>query len=141
MTHDDLVYTAALIDGEGSVLLTRHHTTEYRSPAVVIPSTTHCFMAYLKRTFGGTVSTKRVYKKGHSKSWSWAVGHDRAINLLRSVLPYLKHPEKIRRARLIISQYKAVTVRNGRYTKKQLARKIKFERLFLNRSTRTHVND
>ena|ERR1700678_2533133 len=140
MTHDDLVYTAALIDGEGSVLLTHCRPTERRSPAVTIPSTTKCFMSYLKKTFGGVVSSKRPSKKHHSKSWNWSVKHDAAIDLLRRVLPYLKHPEKIRRARLIVKHYKSVTVRNGRYTSKQAQRKDKFEQLFLSCSTRTHVN-
>jgi hypothetical protein len=140
MKRDDLIYTAALIDGEGSVLLQHSRASERRSPAVTVPSTTWCFMVYLKKTFGGAVSSKRTYKKNHSKSWNWSVRYNGAIDLLRRVLPYLKHPEKKRRARLIVEHFKAVTPRNGRYTKIQAKRKAEFERAFLSRSTRTHVN-
>ena len=136
-----MVYTAALIDGEGSVLLSHAKPAEHRSPVVTVPSTTWCFMTFLKSTFGGNISSKKRTKKHHSKSWNWSVRYNRAIDVLRRVLPYMKHPEKRRRARLIVEQFKLVTKRSGRYTVPEAKKKAKFERLFLSRSTRTHVND
>ena len=139
MTREDLIYTAALIDGEGSVLLSHNHNAEYRSPTVSVPSTTYCFMSFLRRTFGGSVSSKHPSKKGHSESWNWSVRYNAAIELLRRVLPYMKHPEKIRRAKLLVLHYKEVTNRGGHYTPELLRRKLKFERAFFCRSTKTHV--
>jgi hypothetical protein len=121
------------------VLLQHPRASEHRSPAVTIPSTTWCFMIFLKKAFGGVVSSKRPSKKHHSKSWNWSVRYNAAIDLLRRVLPYMKHPEKIRRAKLLVLHYKEVTNRGGHYTPELLRRKHKFERAFFCRSTKTHV--
>ena len=75
----------------------------------------------------------------HSKSWNWSVRYNAAIDLLKRVLPYMKHPEKIRRAKLLVLHYKEVTNRGGHYTTELLRRKHKFERAFFCRSTKTHV--
>jgi hypothetical protein len=129
MRRDDQIYTAGLVDGEGSVLLTHHHN-EHRHPAVTLPSTTYVFMTFLKRTFGGSISTKRPNKPQHSKSWTWAVNNNRALKVLQLLVPFMKDPKKLRRARFILKEYKACTSPNGKYTAQLLAKKKKFERKF-----------
>ena len=130
MRREELIYTAGLMDGEGSVLLTHHHNNEHRHPTVTIPSTTYIFMTFLKKTFGGCVSSKRPNKKHHSKSWVWCVVNNRAIAVLSLLLPYMKEPTKVGRARLILKNYKAVTSPNGKYTAQLLREKKRFEREF-----------
>ena len=130
MKHDDRVYIAALVDGEGSILLTKQGGSKYRSPTLTIPSCTHAFMSFLKETAGGNISDKITYKKGHSRSWVWAVRYNATLTLLRAILPYMKEPEKIRRAKLLLTTYKTVTSRNGKYTPKMLKDKKKFEKEF-----------
>ena len=137
INRDDIIYTAALVDGEGSVLLNRPRATENRYPAVTIPSTTYGFMTVLKRTFGGTVSRKRGLKK-HSKSWAWSIRGNAALELLKRIAIFMKEPEKVRRARLLILRYKTVTVPNGKYTPVQLKARRQFERQFFSRSKKTH---
>jgi len=130
MKRDDRIYTAALVDGEGSVTLTKHQGNEHRFPGLTVPSTTYVFMAFLKRTFGGHISTKKRYKKTYSKSWVWAVRTDRALRVLSAIVPFMKEPEKVRRINLLLKYYKKVTPRNGKYTAKLLKEKKKFESRF-----------
>ena len=130
MKLEDRIYTAALVDGEGSVLLTSARHNEHRHPVVVIPSTTYAFMRYLKSTFGGCISRKKKYKRHHKDSWNWSVTNDAALHLMSLLIRFMKEPKKRKRVLLLLSGYKKVTVRNGRYTPKQLRAKLQFERRF-----------
>lgn len=134
INRDDIIYTAALVDGEGSVLLNRSRASENRYPAVTIPSTTFGFMRFLKTTFGGTISRKRVVKKTHSKSWAWSLRGNEALELLKRIIPFMKEPEKVRRGKLLVLRYKAVTAPNGKYSRALLKARQQFERRFFGRS-------
>ena len=134
INRDDIIYTAALVDGEGSVLLNRYRASENRYPAVTIPSTTYGFMKFLKLTFGGTISRKRVFKKRHSKSWAWSMRGNAALELLKRLVIFMKEPEKVRRAKLLLKYYKSVTAPNGKYTPALLKARKQFERQFFSRS-------
>ncbi len=116
MTNDalDLAYAAGLMDGEGSVCLTRRHKNCHRSPAVTIPSCTPAILSWLWTRFGGCISGKRVYKEGHSSSGTWSLGSDDSLTFLNLVFPYMREPEKLRRTRMLLDEYKSVTPRNGR---------------------------
>jgi len=116
----------------------RRSVTEHRSPYVTVPSCTKELVDFLKATFGGQICQKRTYQERHSKSWVWAVGHDAALYFLASLLPYLREPEKVRRATLLVNGYKAVTPRNGKYSSERLAERHEFERSFFSRSKNTH---
>jgi hypothetical protein len=132
MTNDPLeyAYAAGLFDGEGTVGLVRRHRNCHRSPMVSITSCTPQLLFWLCNRFGGCISIKRRYKKGHSPSAVWALGSDDSLRFLNLVFPYMREPEKIRRARLLIEEYKSVAPRNGKYTPAILKRKKEFERRF-----------
>lgn len=129
------IYTAGLIDGEGTVGLVSNNHNQHRSPCVSVSSTTPELVKFLKETYGGSVSRHKTYQDHHKPSWSWKVTHDRALSFLEQVSPYLKEPEKIRRASLILSEYKSVTVRNGKYSPTALKVKEDFEYRFFHPST------
>jgi hypothetical protein len=141
MTKDtlDLSYAAGLFDGEGTVGLVRRHRNCYRSPMVSVPSCTPHLLSWLWTRFGGSISTKRCYKKGHSPSGVWALGSDASLKFLDLIFPYMREPEKIRRARMLIEEYKSVTSRNGKYTPATLERKRIFEKAFF-RNTRKKLS-
>ena len=130
MRKIDLSYTAGLFDGEGTVTLCRKSPKQNRSPRISIPSCTYSFMVYLKRTFGGCISTKRRYKSTNQPSWVWSLTYNAALNFLASILPYMKEPRKIKRTKLLLTRYRQVTQANGCYTPKELVRKRKFEEKF-----------
>lgn len=124
-------YLAGIIDGEGSICLTRHGKNEFARPRVSVASTTREMVDFLKITFGGHISTKRKKKKFyHKEAYIWAVSGNLALDLLKKVVDFLKEPRKRNRARYLLSRYKGVTVRNGKYNKFQLVRKKEFEKVF-----------
>lgn len=54
-------YTAGIIDGEGTITLTKiHSSNEFRYPVVSVSSTTYSFLEYLKLHFGGTITPIKV---------------------------------------------------------------------------------
>jgi hypothetical protein len=127
-TEVDRIYAAGLFDGEGTVGLSNY--VRFRYPTVSLASTTKGLIDFMKDTFGGTICSKRKYKKKHSPSWHWHLDWQRAIVFLTEIVPYMKEPEKVRRANLLIHGYTAVTPRNGRYTPEQVIAKRDFERRF-----------
>lgn len=127
-TATQLAYAAGLIDGEGTVTLTRMSRNQWRSPVVSVSSTTYELVNHLKTTFGGTlVRLAKPKAPHHRQAWHWQVSRDNAIALLAAVEPLMLEPEKKRRARLIVSRYKQVTPRNGRYTLEGALAKQDFE--------------
>src|SRR5579864_4492089 len=132
----DYAYTAGLIDGEGTVGLTTYGrpALRFRFPTVTVPNCTPELVRYLRSTFGGSVSNKRTYKKHHRPSYIWCLTRHRALKLLDNVLPYMKEPEKIRRAALLVNEYQVLTPRNGRYSSEMMQAKHDFERRFFTTS-------
>lgn len=123
-------YIAGIIDGEGSICLTQNSPNEHRSPAVTVASTTYEILEYLKNVVGGTISKKTKTEERYKQSWHWAIRGNKSIELLEQITPYLLVPEKKYRANLIITEYKAVTPRNGKYSKEMLEKKLDFEKRF-----------
>lgn len=125
-------YIAGIIDGEGSILLSRSRAKDhYRHPVVSVSSTTLGLLEFLKQHYGGHISSHKTYQDHHKKSWSWKIGYSSAIEILINILPYMLEPKKIYRAKLLIDVYPTVTKRNGKYTEEEMKRKLQFEEDFL----------
>ena len=136
----DVAYLAGLIDGEGTITLVRE--TKFRKPSVSIASTSFELVSWCKETVGaGTIASKRLYKSHHKKSYTWTVKFQTAVKVIEKVLPFLREPEKKRRALLIIENYDSITVRNGKYTQAQILKKEKFEKTFFKNSERFHASN
>jgi len=133
--EEDYAYAAGLIDGEGTITLSRDHAKRNRIPVISMTSTTPELILWIQEQFGGQVRHHRTYRAHHRDSMIWSIKYDCAIEALRHVRPYLKEPEKVRRADLILSTYKSVTVRNGKYTAEDVAMKQQFEHEFFHPST------
>ncbi|WP_346889393.1 hypothetical protein [Clostridium sp. UBA1056] len=134
MTEIEKAYIAGIIDGEGSIMLQRFHTNQYPAPCVSIASTTIELLTWLKDTIGyGVIIKKKNYNpEKHKLSYSFVIKHNNAIKLLEDIYPYLIIESKRNRAEMIITQYKSLTPRNGRYTEEQLAKKESFYEEFIN---------
>lgn len=128
-------YAAGLIDGEGSITLIKTKS-EFRAPAVEMSSTCRELLVFMKSRYGGDIVCHKTYRPHHRPSWSWKVRQDAALRLMVRVLPFLREPEKRRRALHLVTHYKAVTVRNGRYTEAQMAAKKAFEEAFFHPAER-----
>ena len=140
MKETTLAYAAGLVDGEGSIMLSHERAwSRFRLPTVSVASTTPELLHELLHNFGGAISNKRTFKKGHTPSQVWRVTHRHALKFLVDILPYLHVPEKVRRARLLVYKYALVTPRNGKYTSAMRKNKQSFERAFFSHSTKTRV--
>jgi hypothetical protein len=129
-------YAAGLIDGEGTITLSRNNRSdEYRAPVVSMTSTTRELVDVLQHRYGGSVRRHRTYKPQHADSYIWSVRHDRALEMVACIAPYLRVPTKIHRARLLLDVYKAVTPRNGKYSDDARKVKLAFEYSFFHPST------
>ena len=128
-------YVAGIIDGEGTITLSRQRANEFKCPVVSVSSTTIEFLEYLKLHYGGCISKQKIYKEHHKQSWSWKVERSACYKILNDIKPYLLCPEKKYRCELILNTYQLVTPRNGRYTKEMLALKENFEYQFFHPST------
>lgn len=129
------IYTAGFIDGEGTITLTtKRLNSKFRIPVVSASSTTRSILEFLQNNYGGHISKHKIYQEHHKQSWSWKINYNNAIFLLERIYPYLKEPEKRRRAKLIITDYKIVTPRNGKYTKSMEESKLQFEKEFFHPS-------
>lgn len=128
-----LIYMAGLMDGEGTIGIARADTKgRFRAPYISVTTTTPEIAEWLQSNFGGHVCKQKVYRDHHKPSWSWRLKNlDQLFNLLEGILPYMLEPDKIRRANLLLNEYKTVTVRNGKYTPEQMEKKLAFEANFL----------
>ena len=127
----DAAYIAGLIDGEGTVTLTRKHKNENRQLCVSKSSTEIELLEFVLSATGvGKITNKQASKSHHAHSYAYAVYNRQALSLLKQTLPYLKS-YKHDRAALILKDYLAVTPRNGKYTAEILTRKKVFEQSVL----------
>lgn len=128
-------YAAGLFDGEGTVTLSKKESSsKFRHPVLSMTSTTYELVVFMQRQFGGHISEHTKKSKKHSKAWSWKVSFKQAVDACKRLHPLLKEPEKVRRMKLIVENFEKVTVRNGRYTDKELSKKLQFEHNFFHPS-------
>jgi hypothetical protein len=128
----DAAYIAGIIDGEGTITLSRKHKNENRQLAVSISNTDLVLLKYVEKTVGaGKITNKKVTQEHHTKSYTYAIYNRQALKLLEQMQPYLK-TYKATRSELILRDYIALTPRNGKYTDDQRADREQFEREVLN---------
>jgi hypothetical protein len=112
----DAAYIAGLIDADGTVTLTRKHLGETHHAAVTISNTDRKLLEFEAETVGaGKITSKRAVRKSHNSSFVFSIYNRQALDLLRATHPYLR-TYKARRAEMILSDYVALTPRNGKYS-------------------------
>jgi hypothetical protein len=118
-------YAAGLIDGEGTVTLMKQARAQRRSPVISVSSTTKELVDFMKSNFGGHIVTLKPTQ--FKQAYHWQCSHNTALACLEQVAPFLREPEKKRRAELLLSRYKSVTPRNGKYSDELETEKQAFE--------------
>ena len=128
---EQAAYLAGLIDGEGTITLTRVHTHENRRLIVSISNNDVSLLTFAKTTIGaGKITTKRTYSERHALSFTYQISSRQALDLLKQVTPFLQ-TYKASRAKLALIDYLRLTPRNGRYTPELSASRREFESQFL----------
>lgn len=131
LSREEAAYIAGLIDGEGTISLTRKYRGEHRQLAVSISSTEPLLLKYVWKTIGaGRITHKRTYQANHTPSVTYAISNRQALAVLEQVRPYLK-TYKAKRAQMILRSYIRLTPRNGKYTPAQLKERAIFIEKFL----------
>ncbi len=116
MNEVDLAYAAGILDGEGSICLTRNRVGRWPSPQVAVASNDRELLEWLRAQFGGSISVKKPRRSTHQISYDWKLTDQNALRFLQLVRPFLRIERKIARADLLLEGYLSVTPRNGRYT-------------------------
>jgi len=133
----DAAYIAGIVDGEGTVTLSRLHRNEQRRIVVSVSNNERALLEYIRQTVGaGQISNKRTYGETHAPSFHYQISSRQALALLRQIAPYLRTYKAIR-ARMAMATYLDVTPRNGKYTPEMLDRRQSFEDTFLSVKPRT----
>jgi hypothetical protein len=87
----DAAYLAGLIDGEGTVTLTRVHRNRQRGLVVAISNTERDILDYVREVVGcGTISNKRRSQGNHTPSFVYHLSDRRALSLLEQISPFMK---------------------------------------------------
>jgi len=134
MTIEEMAYIAGIIDGEGSIMLLKFHNNQFPSPCISVASTSLELLEWLKRKVGyGTIKAKKNYKPtNHENSYTYTIRYNNVIDLLDKIEPFLVIPSKKSRAQMILSEYKQITPRNGRYSNQLLLAKEDLYKRFMN---------
>ena len=123
----DAAYIAGLIDGEGTITLTRKHANENRQLVISISNTDKDLLEFTYKTIGaGKITRKRVTHLHHTPSFTYAIYNRQALVLLEQVQPFLRTYKKYR-AILILRDYVSLTPRNGKYTENLIQARKRFE--------------
>jgi hypothetical protein len=124
-------YIAGLIDGEGTITLTRLHASENRRLVVSIANTELALLKFVIDQVGaGKITRKRASLPQHTASFCYAIGSRQALSLLRQVSPDLRSYKR-KRADLALELYQQLTPRNGKYDVRTRADGHRFEHSFL----------
>lgn len=126
LANEDAAYLAGLIDGEGTITLTRRQKEAERSIVITIANTERILVEHpLILTGVGRISSKRIFKEGHSPSWVYQVSGRQALEVIRQIAPFLKSYKR-NRAELALQEYIRLTPRNGRYSTELLEERNRF---------------
>ena len=122
----DASYMAGLIDGAGTVTLSRRHRNDQRQLVVSIANTERRLLEWTLDTAGaGKITGKRISSPIHSPSFTYSIANRQALRLLEQIAPYLRS-YKATRTKLILQNYINLTPRNGRYTEEIRAERDRF---------------
>jgi hypothetical protein len=123
----DAAYIAGLVDGEGTITLSRKHAGYGRQLVVSISNTERSILDFALRQIGaGKITSKRRAMQHHAQSFTYALWNRQALALLVQIEPFLRSYKRFR-AQLLRDNYVRLTPRNGRYTGTARAARQQFE--------------
>ncbi len=131
LSPTDVGYLAGLIDGEGTITLSRRNLNKHRALVITISNTEMSILKYVQQITGvGKITNKRITKDNHTPSFTYQVANRQALDILKQTVDFFRS-YKSDRARLAVQDYTRVTPRNGRYSPAQLQERNRFIDKFL----------
>ena len=123
----DAAYIAGIVDGEGTITLSRKHAGEGRQLVISVSNTERPILEFVRERVGaGKITTKRTSRIHHTPGLTYAVWNRQALRVLMQIQPFLRSYKRAR-AELIEQHYVRLTPRNGKYTPTMLAARQAFE--------------
>lgn len=139
LSPDVAAYVAGLIDGEGTVTLSRRHANEHRQLVISVVNIELPILRYLLDHIGtGKITNKRIVSARHTPSFCYSVSNRQALALLEQVTPYLRSYKR-QRALLILANYERLTPRNGKYSIAARSSRARFEEQVLTLSAKRRL--
>jgi hypothetical protein len=127
----DAAYLAGLVDGEGTITLSRRHANESRQLVLSISSTEPALLDWaLGATGVGKITRKRTVSERHAPGLTYSVSNRHAMAVLAQIAPNLRSYKRLR-ARLALDNYLSLTPRNGKYSAACAAARLQWETDFL----------
>lgn len=112
----EAAYIAGIIDGEGTVTLTRKGKNQNRQLAITISNCERSILEHILSALGaGLISKKRIYSSKHSDAYAYRILNRQALSVLAQILPFLRSYKR-NRAMLVLRDYVHLTPRNGKYS-------------------------
>lgn len=132
MKEWEAAYIAGIIDGEGSISLTRMHENEHRRPCISIASTDKELLCYIQTLTGGIINNKKNYNPSkHKNSYALTIKNKEDVFfILKQISRFLRVDKKRARAKWILDYYEGVTLRNGKYNAELLKRNFFLRKRF-----------
>lgn len=122
----DAAYIAGIIDGEGTVTLSKRHRNENRQLVISISNNEKPLLDYILEVTGiGIITKKRTNAEHHSVNYSYKISNRQALALLKQTVGYLR-TYKQERASLVLDKYLKLTPRNGKYTETMMEERERF---------------
>ncbi len=130
LTKVEAAYIAGIVDGEGTITLTRRNSYKQRHVVLTVSNNELILLRYILKTIGvGKITIKNVRSIKHSLGYTYQISNRLALDVIRYVYPFLRTHKRLR-AQLVLQKYLALTPRNGKYTPKMLLKREKFVEKF-----------
>ncbi|OGG79850.1 hypothetical protein A3A39_04660 [Candidatus Kaiserbacteria bacterium RIFCSPLOWO2_01_FULL_54_13] len=124
-------YLAGIVDGEGTITLTRRNIYKNRYLVLTVSNNELSLLEYIAKITGvGKITRKNVHSVKHAIGYTYQVSSRQALDLIRIIFPFLR-TYKRRRAALALKHYLKLTPRNGKYSPTLLKRRGEFADKFL----------
>jgi hypothetical protein len=91
LSATEAAYVAGIVDGEGTITLTRTHRDEGHRPVLSISSTEPSLLQYILTVIGaGRITSKVTARSHHSPSFTYVISGRQALALLAQISGYLR---------------------------------------------------
>ncbi len=97
MKISDKAWTAGIIDGEGSIQISKMSSwtsKEHYTMRVAVTNTDIRMLEKLKELWGGTVNLRKLDRWHKRKTWEWCISCRKALFLLEKIYLYLVTKQK-----------------------------------------------
>lgn len=111
MKETDIAYLAGIIDGEGTISFGRTKTSAF--PIVTVTNTNKDILDFCLQFPGASLRKHSRSNPSHKPAWEVRWRYNPALNILDTVLPYLRAK---RGAAYAVLSWREVVRRNGKYS-------------------------